>query len=711
MKTQGLARWSVAAAVLLMAVGIEAQDLESLEAKGIVPVTAFGAQPDDGKDDTAAIQRAVEDARERGLVVFFPSGVFHVSDTVSVVQETLWNPKRQKWIHQREKPNMLLGTTLGQRAVLRLMDDAPGFDDPANPKPLVWIWSEPRNHKVTGQKRNIENPRPEDEQSNISFDQVFRGIDLDLRARGNRGAVGIRHAGSQGSMLEDVTIQAEGGYAGILNLPGQGGGAYDVTVHGGRYGIVAERRTRFPVIAGLRLLDQEEANLRWQGQSNISVAGFHFRMAKPGPAVLLQQCNKAHNCAVSLVDGVIELADEPGRRVAIDDRNSGNLYLENVWLGQGGAIHRADAGRLPDGDGWVHVRQYAYGARGIGLTYVDGRRTDGRSDLARTAAPDIDALLAKHQARRPSFEDEKAVDVRRFGAVPGDGKDDTTAILKAFEASDQVFLPKGVYTLSRTLTLPRQAKLFGVAKHLSVLQADPTWRPDGGTPLVTTVDDASASTMLSTLRIELANDQNQTPLVWRAGRNSVVRDIVVGLPRSGPRAPVRQVNRERQATFAVEGDGGGRWYGATGEWTILRFAARGKDYRHFRVQDTTEPLIAYALNVERSLSEPQVTIENARDVTFYYLKCEPEKERGNRILEILDSRDIAVYGYSGINNRNPGALFEIRDSSDVKIVNILPLNPARDLVLVKEEGRDRPDIEVKGAEPVVLYYRSPPAAP
>jgi hypothetical protein len=703
----GCMRWLLGCAALLVTAAAAAADPVDLEAKGLISVTAFGAVADDGKDDTAAIQRAVDEARRRGLVAFFPSGVFHLSDTISVVQETLWNEKRQQWIHQRAKPNMLLGTTSGERPVLRLIDDSPGFDDPSNPKPLVWVWSEPRNHMVTGKKRNLENPRPEDEQSNISFDQVFRGIDIDIRAAGNSGAVGIRHAGSQGSMLEDVTVWAKGGFAGILNLPGQGGGTYDITVHGGRYGVIGERRTRFPVVAGVRLLDQEEANLRWQGQSNISVVGFHFRMAKPGPAVLLNQCNQTHNCAVTLVDGVIELADGPGERTAIDDSQSGNLYLENVALRQADSIHKAESGRLPTGRDWSLVTQYAYGARGRGMTYIDGQKTDGVAVLAPDGGsqPDIDSLLAKHLSRQPSFEDEDAVDATRFGAIPDDGKDDTDAILKAFERSDHVFLPKGVYTISRTLTLPRQGHLFGVAKHLSVLQADPTWRPKGGTPMISTVDDPDASPMLSTLRIELANNQNHTPIVWRAGRNSVVRDIIVGLPRSGPSAPVRQINADRQATFLVERNGGGRWYGATGEWTVLRFAASGEQYRHFRVENTTEPLVAYALNVERSLSEPQVTFKNASDVTVYYLKCEPQKERGNRILEILDSRDVSVYGYSGINNRNDGALFEIRNSSDVTIVNILPLNPSGKLVLLDDQLSADSRVTVTGPDPVVLYRR------
>jgi hypothetical protein len=115
--------------------------------------------------------------------------------------------------------------------------------------------------------------------------------------------------------------------------------------------------------------------------------------------------------------------------------------------------------------------------------------------------------------------------------------------------------------------------------------------------------------------------------------------------------------------------------------------------------------VAYALNVERSLSEPQVTFKNASDVTVYYLKCEPQKERGNRILEILDSRDVSVYGYSGINNRNDGALFEIRNSSDVTIVNILPLNPSGKLVLLDDQLSADSRVTVTGPDPVVLYRR------
>lgn len=67
-----------------------------------------------------------------------------------------------------------------------------------------------------------------------------------------------------------------------------------------------------------------------------------------------------------------------------------------------------------------------------------------------------------------------AFSVSRFGAVPGDGDDDTAAIQKAInEAPDggTVYLPKGVYDIS-TLHIRKPVKLLGKSKEDTILRFD-----------------------------------------------------------------------------------------------------------------------------------------------------------------------------------------------------------------------------------------------
>lgn len=505
-------------------------------------------------------------------------------------------------------------------------------------------------------------------------------------------------------MLEDVTVLADGAYAGIINSPGQGGGTYNITVQGGRFGIIGERRARFPVLAGIRLLDQQKANFVWQGQSNATIAGFHFRLAKPGSAVVMRRRKKTYNSALILVDGVIESK----KRVAINDSDGGNLYLRNVWQ-KGSPKIASEAADIARGAvEWAHVREYVRAAHGETQLFLDGKATTAIADIAidGVGAPDIDTLIAAHMPfAKPSFEDADVVDARDLGAIPDDGKDDTAVIEKALEAGGKVFLAKGTYDLSRPLVLPRDGYLFGVAKHLTILRPADEWQAVGGEALITTEDDADGRSGISTVRLEIANDRAHTAIAWRAGRNSTVRDIMTGPPRMKAGVNRKQQTKKRTDLFRIERNGGGQWIGLAAEWSVIRFATGGDDYRHLRIDASREPLRFYGLNVERSLTEPQATINKASNVSIFYMKSEPQKRLGNTVLEIVDSTGVDVLGYSGISNDNGGQVFRLSNSDDVTLANLQPLRPSAKFSVV-EETHAGAKTWVSGSEPVSLYRRS-----
>ena len=72
-----------------------------------------------------------------------------------------------------------------------------------SPKHAVWIWAQ-----TWFDAPGKEEPVWGKEQANISFNHFFRGIDIDIR--GHAGAIGIRHSGSQGSTMQNVTVYADG---------------------------------------------------------------------------------------------------------------------------------------------------------------------------------------------------------------------------------------------------------------------------------------------------------------------------------------------------------------------------------------------------------------------------------------------------------------------------------------------------------------------
>jgi len=231
---------------------------------GLLDVTEapYSADPTGEADSTDAIQRAVNDARDHGLVCFFPEGTFLVCDTISCEQQVskLDRPRHVDGGTQHYwpvyRPIVLMGSTKGKRPVLKLTDDAQGFDDPARPKNVIRIWAQ-----TWFDAPGKEEPVWGKEQANISFNHIFRGIDIDIR--GHAGAMGIRHSGSQGSTMQDVTIYADGAYAGLNCCPGQGGGTHHVEVIGGQYGIVVEPDSRFPLLNACVFRGQTKAAIRY----------------------------------------------------------------------------------------------------------------------------------------------------------------------------------------------------------------------------------------------------------------------------------------------------------------------------------------------------------------------------------------------------------------------------------------------------------------
>ncbi len=676
-------------------------DTDNLLALGFLPVTLFGAHPNDNIDDTRSIQTAIDEALERRLVVFFPSGTYLVSDTLRAAQPVRkLESKQGQWAQDRRHANVLVGSTKGDRPVLKLSDQAQGFNDPDHPKTLVRIWAQPRDSEHAG------STKPEHEQPNISFNQCFTGIDIDLRAPRNRGAVGIQHTGSQGSMLYDVTIRADGAYAGIINPPGQGGGVYNVEVVGGRFGIWADHRTRYPVMAGITLSAQSGPALYWKGQSNLTLAGFKIDRGDrlDTPAILLEARPKAFNGALTLIDGI--LRSNGGR--AIENTGARSVYARDIYLhGPNDIVKSGNRPPLTSGTtGWTHVSEYAFAPDGADIV-VDGVVNSDAGQFATfdrpQDAPDEDRLITRHVwTAAPSFEDPETRSVIEFGAVPNDGKDDTAAFSSALRAAEKVFVPKGVFDLSETLKIPRDRHLFGAGKHISILRANRLWKGSANTAVVTTDDDRNASTSISSLMIENDSDQHLTLLEWRAGRDAVVRDVM-----GAQVAFRRDITPGVSPTYLIRGSGGGRWFGIAAEWNAMRNGTREDSYRHLLIDQVAGPLSLYGVNVERSFANPQSEIRNAENVSIYYLKGETVENQnpGSAIMRVAGSGNIRIFGLSGNAKPIANALISVVDSADLVVANVAQVSPS-DRFATLTESVGGTVLGIPGSRVLTLFKRN-----
>src|SRR5690606_664580 len=136
--------------------------------------------PTGQQDATAAINRAINDARDARLITYLPAGRYLVSDTLVGVQGTV---ARDSWMFNNAAdpmaeyesfnyPCTLVGEGPGKTVVV-LAPWKQGFDNTDAPRPVVYFWARGESRdKVTGVAD------PHSQQANISFNQQIVGIDL-----------------------------------------------------------------------------------------------------------------------------------------------------------------------------------------------------------------------------------------------------------------------------------------------------------------------------------------------------------------------------------------------------------------------------------------------------------------------------------------------------------------------------------------------------
>jgi hypothetical protein len=608
-----------------------------------VTKTPYLADPTGETDSTQAIQRAVNDARDHWLACFFPEGTYLISDTISCEQRVakLDRPRGTdgRTQHYWDLPNrmVMVGSTKGKRPVLKLSMDAKGFDDPKNPKLAVWVWAQTRDDAPGKQE-----PTWGKEQPNISFSHIFKGIDIDVR--GHSGAIGIRHSGSQGSTLQDVTVQAQGAYAGLSNCCGQGGGTYNVEVIGGRYGITIDRGSRFPLLVACAFRGQADASVQFveRNQMPTLMVGCLLQPSSDAAIDLVKQPGGA---GISLVDCIVNVA--PGGSIC-RTRQAENVFLEDVWVSGADDICNGET-VLENVKPWTRIRRYS-ASRQNAVHLINGVQGSGELidiDPA-TSLPDLETIRHRHYLVSPSFEDAEAADVRSFGAI-GDGEaDDTKAFEKAIAASDTVFVPPGKYQLSGSLQLRPDTQLFGVAGGITSIGDHAVNRrsnrvSNADTFTIVTADDPDAKPLIAFLSI-------RGQIEWNSGQGDCML------------AP---------AKMKVSQNGGGRIYGAMARGGPMVF------------KGTVQPLSFYALNVERISRNPQSTFDGCKHVRIFFFKVEagtvnrPGNIDANTPCRISDSEDVRIYCmYGVVRDLTPERpMLEVIDSKDVHVSQLQTFSP------------------------------------
>ncbi len=673
------------------------------------------ARGDGVSDDTAGLRDALADGLEYGLALYFPPGTYLISDTLDCVK------KQKSYV----KGYFLLGDP-ANRPVIRLKDRAAGFGDPNDPRYVVKFW-----------QWDARSARPDGEFGAALMNSAgISSVVIDCGAE-NSGAIGLKCWGSQGIYVENLTVRAHGALAGVRDLVGNGGYMANIEVLGGRYGIWAENGQP-GCIAGLTLTDQTEAAIR-QRMGTWAFAAVGFRIVKDcGPVVVIEgkpAQNFGHH--LSLVDGTVELK-QPGTAFVVQkdtDGRAGNLHLRDVYV-KNAAVLVEERGQPPlaavAGE-WSRILEYASTSADT-QSVVDGRTI--RAPVAEiggaASAPDFVSRHALPPHAFPFGLDRDACNVRDEARGTdrafGDGvRDDTAAIQRAIDRHSRVFLPRGIYRLTAPLRLRKDTVLFGVTSALSALYADArNWQAGQERTVIITPDDADARCMAAQLYVYTSSTEpagGLRVLHWQAGRNSVVKNLFtksvdwpgIGWPSEKldiAKGDLRPVNVEQ--LVLIDGSGGGRWYGISIGCENY-CPAVPREYRHFFVHGTHEPLRFYSLNPEHAFSEVEFEIKDSRDIGIYGVKTEggEELQRFNpfgaatgALFRISGSREVILTAFTNNGKIPQGgrALFEINDCTEISLATLSVARRGQgDYVIVRENVAGRVKAELPAAKNAGLF--------
>jgi len=198
-----------------------------------IDVTAFGAVPNDGLDDTAAIQAAIDAPQPiggAGKIVYLPNGVYDVSDRLLITTA-------------RETNRVTLMGESRAGTVIRLADASAGFTDASTPRSVV-------------QTTSFDNFTA------VQFRQSVQDLTIDAGV-GNPGAIGLNYHTNNQGFVRDVAITGDGIVGLSINGSDRGPGMLSgIIINGFRTGIDAPGTEYSWVMEDITLSNQSREGIR-----------------------------------------------------------------------------------------------------------------------------------------------------------------------------------------------------------------------------------------------------------------------------------------------------------------------------------------------------------------------------------------------------------------------------------------------------------------
>ncbi len=402
--------WTTCLFIITMSTGVIAESIVFPSDSGVVNVTQspYNAVPNDGVDDTAAIQAAFNDYPGVNKIIYLPDGVYDISDTIR------WTGDHKRTILQGQSA---AGT------ILRLMPGAVGYNDPQNPKAMIWTGTAPAQR----------------------FRNAIRNLTVDVGS-GHPGAAGIQFiANNQGCMRNVNIISQDGqGYIGLdMTYTGELGPMLirDLYVRGFDYGINTYHTVASITFENIVLEDQNVYG--WYNSNQIitvrnlhstnSVTAFFNQKDSAATATIIN----AQLTGIGSASGVPAII------------NQKLMYLRDITTtGYDYAVMHDDKGRgnepgvlEPDVVEWI--------SHGSPVSLFDSTHT---SSLR---------LPVRNTPELPWDDFNNWTSPLAFGGQPNDSVNDTAAIQAAIDSgATTVYLPNGQWNMQGDLLLRGNVRRF-----------------------------------------------------------------------------------------------------------------------------------------------------------------------------------------------------------------------------------------------------------
>jgi len=459
-----------------LAVQAPADEIRFPAAAGVLNVKDFGAQGDGVTDDTAAIQAAMKEALKRSKAaedaarnlrealfyerdfgaitrqrqqanqtVYLPRGTYLVSDKLSYGA-----------VPELARKMQFVGESR-QGTILRLKDNAVGYDNPKKARPLLTFF-EGEKQKNWG------------DGSNIAMNNVCENLTIDVGS-GNAGAIGLDFINNNAGYVQDVTIRSSDpqkrGAMG-MKLTRQLGGIgliKRVRVEGFDNGIVTGSWKIAYTFEHIELEGQREAGMR-NTDKPLQIRG--LRSKNSVPAVI----SSGEQAQIVLIDS--ELTGGAADAYAIENRG-GSLLARNVSSAGYKSALREHGKEVPG----ARIEEYAY--------------------------PKAHTLLDGTPAKTLGLEIKETPDVPRedpaaWAIVDGTRQvDDTAAIQAAIDSGKTtMFLPGDFYQVDGTIFVRGNVRRLTLGRSNFFRSrrgnAQPLFVIENGNHPVTVIEQVDAST-------------------------------------------------------------------------------------------------------------------------------------------------------------------------------------------------------------------------